>query len=91
MKYSMIAALALSLAVSSCATTNPSLIVHKNVVYVPPSSLFNCPLTSLPSTFTSNQQVAQTLNTAYGNNVVCHNNIKALQRDLNNQKKVFGQ
>jgi hypothetical protein len=69
---------------------DPTLVSHKNVVYVPPASLFNCPLTALPKSFTTNAQVAQTLNTTYGNNVTCRNNMKALQSDLTNQKKVFG-
>lgn len=88
-KIGMGIALFFGLFLSACATPTPSLVVHKNVVYVPPASLFNCPLTPLPQAFSSNQQVAQTLNSTYGNNVVCHNNMNALQNDLNNQKKVF--
>ena len=75
---------------SGCAgTIDPALVSHKNVVYVPPAALFNCPLTPLPQTFTTNAQVAQTLNTTYGNNVICHNNIQAVHSDLLNQQKVF--
>ena len=87
MKFVMIAILVLGL--SGCATPTPTLISHKNVVYVPPASMFNCPLTKLPSSFSSTQQVAQTLNTTYGNNVICHNNIQAVHSDLLNQQKVF--
>jgi hypothetical protein len=89
MKVSVIIALGIGLLLAACNSPDPSLVVHKNVVYVPPASLFNCPLTPLPQTFASNQQIAQTLNSAYGNNVVCHNNINALRNDLNNQKKIF--
>lgn len=89
-KVSVIIALAIGLMLSGCAgELNPTLVSHKNVVYIPPASLFNCPLSPLPSSFSSNAQVAQTLNTTYGNNVTCHNNIAALRNDLNNQKKVF--
>ena len=81
--------LAFGLLLAGCDAPDPALVVHKNVVHVPPAALFNCPLTPLPQTFSSNQQVAQTLNSTYGNNKICHNNIIALQNDLNNQKKVF--
>lgn len=78
------------LSLGGCATVSPELISHKNVVYVPPASLFNCPLTTLPQTFTTNSDVARTLNSTYTNNVTCHNNMNTLRNDLLNQKKVFG-
>jgi hypothetical protein len=89
-KIGMAIALVAGLMLSGCGgDLDPTLVSHKNVVYVPPASLFNCPLTPLPATFSSNAQVAATLNTTYGNNATCHNNMAALQHDLNNQKKVF--
>jgi len=84
-------AIGLSVLLAGCGgDLDPTLVSHKNVVYVPPAALFNCPVTPLPQTFTTNAQVAQTLNTTYGNNVTCRNNMNALRNDLNNQKKVFG-
>ena len=77
------------LALAGCDAPDPALVVHKNVVHVPPAALFNCPLTPLPQSFSSNQEVAQTLNSTYGNNVVCHNNMNALRNDLNAQAKAF--
>ena len=78
------------LTLAGCNTMNPTLVTTKNVVYVPPSSLFNCPLAPLPQSFSSDVQVAQTLNTTYGNNRICHNNMQSLHNDLLNQKKTFG-
>jgi hypothetical protein len=82
-------AIGVAFMLSACNPPDPALVVHKNVVHVPPAALFNCPLSPLPQTFTSNQQVAQTLNSTYGNNVVCHDNMNALRSDLNQQQKVF--
>ena len=88
-KISVTIALAFGLLLAACNPPDPALVVHKNVIHVPPASLFNCPLSPLPQTFVSNQQVAQTLNTTYGNNVVCHNNMNALRNDIQGQAKAF--
>ena len=89
-KIGMAIAFVAGLLLSGCGgDLDPTLVSHKNVVYVPPASLFNCPLASLPPSFSTNDQVAQTLNSTYGNNVTCHNNMAALQHDINNQTKVF--
>jgi hypothetical protein len=82
--------MALGFMVSGCnSIPNATLVANHNVVYVPPASAFNCPLAPLPQSFATNSDVARTLNTTYGNNVTCHNNMNALHNDLLNQKKVF--
>jgi hypothetical protein len=69
---------------------NPSIITTKNVVHMPPAKFFNCPLVTLPNSFNSDQDVARTLGTAVGNNIVCHNNMGAIKSDLLNQQKIYG-
>lgn len=88
-KWAKRTVLVMGLMLAGCAEPNPALVVHKNVVHVPPAALFYCPVSTLPQSFTSNAQVAQALNTTYGNNVVCHNNMNALRSDLNSQAKAF--
>lgn len=67
----------------------PDLIAVKNTVHMPPARFFNCPLAALPAKFNSDRDVASTLATTYGNNVTCHNNMNAIQQDLQNQAQVY--
>lgn len=83
-------AILLALFLSGCGgDLDPTLVSHKNVVYVPPAKLFYCPVSTLPDQFRSNKEVATLLAQTYGNNVECHNNINAIHRDLLNQQKIF--
>ena len=83
--------LAFTLALAGCQTTQPTIIVHKNVVILPDNSMYNCPILSKfpdPKTL-KDSEVAKLIVTLYKNNTVCRHSIDAIKKYLEDSKQTL--
>jgi uncharacterized protein YcfL len=90
MKYFSIILL-LSLALAGCQTTQPTILVNKNVVVLPDEALYNCPLIKNfpdPDKLTD-KQVAKLLITSYKNNAECKRSIDGIKKFLEDSKRTI--
>jgi hypothetical protein len=77
----------LLLLLGACQTTQPDLIETKYKVLIPDTKLFNCPLVKKPSADGLDDiKVGKFINSLYYNNRVCHNNMKAIEKFLDDAK-----
>jgi hypothetical protein len=88
-KISIVGVLIATLTLSACAGNTPDLIVSVPKFISPPMSLIHCNLRELPSSFSTNKDVAITLNQVYNDNRQCKNNMDGIRSFVNDaQKKI---
>lgn len=94
MRIAAIAALAATLALGACQTTEPT-VVESRTFTVPevPEALWNCPvLTAFPEVKTlTEKQVARLIVVLYRNNLTCSASLQSVRTFLDHARKTVSQ
>lgn len=78
-----------ALMLSACQTTGTTITKQVPVVIKPPETLYYCPIVEKFPVKPTNKKVADLIVTLDKNNKVCHSNINAIKKYVNDTDKLY--